>query len=265
MKLSLKVSRSRLIAMGGLMAEAMSELLGTFFLLLIIFLSPVMVSSVEPFILGTSIIALMLAFGAFSKPHLNPLFTFAEYFTAIPDQIAKKKFSFEKLWELLMYLIAQFIGGVTAFALAMKLQDYLINMQIEINGLSGTEGIRDQFLGQLEYTTTFLGQFSTTVFAIEMLFSFMLAFVYLATMVKNKNLGQMATSVGLLVFSFTVFAANFTGASFHPFRSLVPALFTGGEALSQVWVYLLAPVAGALFAALAYLMLEGLRKLKKTK
>lgn len=265
MKLAVTVSRAKLAQMGALTAEAMSELLGTFFLLLIVFLSPVMVRSVEPFIVGTSVIALMLAFSAFSKPHLNPIFTFAEYFTTLPEQIKKKKFDSNKFWELLMYLMAQFIGGLLAFALAYSLQDYLINLQIEVNGLTGTEGIREQFLEQIVYTTTFATSFASTVFAIEMLFAFILSFVYLATSLGAKNKAYLATAIGLLIFSLTVFASDLTGASFNPIRSLVPAIFAGGEVMDQVWVYILAPITGAFLGALAYLALLGLKNLKKQK
>jgi aquaporin Z len=265
MKLAVKVSRSKLASMGGLLAEAMSELLGTFLFLLIIFLSPIMVRSVEPFILGTSIVALMMVFGAFSKPHLNPVFTFAEYFTTLPEQIKAKKFSVTKLWEMLMYLMAQLIGGLLAFALAYNMQGYLLDVQIEANGLTGTEGIREQFISQISYTTTFLTQFSATAFAIEMLFAFILAFAFLATSLESRSKGMAAGVVGLLTFSLTVFATEFTGASFHPFRSLVPALFAGGDAWGQVWLYIWAPITGALLAALAFLGLKGLKQLKKSK
>jgi len=58
--------------------------------------------------------------------------------------------------------------------------------------------------------------------------------------------------IGLSLTAVHIVGIRFTGTSVNPARSLGPALFAGGDALSCVWVFILAPLAGALLAALAY-------------
>ena len=47
-----------------------------------------------------------------------------------------------------------------------------------------------------------------------------------------------------------------TGTSVNPARSLLPAIFAGGDALSQVWIFIVAPLAGAALAAVVYAFLD---------
>lgn len=264
MKLSLKISKSRFAKLGGLLSEAGSELVGSFMLMFMIFISPIMINSVEPFIIATSVVALMLVFGVFSKPHLNPLFTFAEYFMSLINQIKTKTFDKDKLWEFLVYLLAQFIGALIAFGIANSMMGYIVDAQIVLNpdSFTGITNAKEQLIEQIKFTTTYTEGIASTVFSIEMIFAFMMSFVYLVTSVIAKNKAITATVVGLMAFGLTVFASSYTGAAFNPFRTLVPALFEGGDALSQTPLYIGASVLGALIAAL---VCWGINSLKVTK
>ena len=62
-----------------------------------------------------------------------------------------------------------------------------------------------------------------------------------------------------------IFGIGLTGTSVNPARSLAPAVLTGGTALSQVWVFILAPFVGAALAALVYKFLESSKADTKAK
>ncbi len=264
MKLSVKISKPKIEKIGSFLAEAGSELVGSFMLMFMIFISPIMINSVEPFIIATSVIALMLVFGIFSKPHLNPLFTFAEYFVSLIVQIREKKFDLDKLWEFLSYLVAQLIGGFLAFGVANSMMGYIVDAQILLNpdSFTGIANAKDQLIEQISFTTKFTGDIGSTVFSIEMIFAFIMSFVYLVPALQTKNKTTIATAVGLMAFGVTVFASSYTGASFNPFRTMIPAFFEGGDALKQVPLYFGASVTGALIAALVYSIIDSLKALK---
>lgn len=62
--------------------------------------------------------------------------------------------------------------------------------------------------------------------------------------------------VGLTMTMTYIFGVPFTGASVNPARSFGPALLQGSDALTQVWVFIAAPLAGAIVAAIVYLLLR---------
>ena len=58
--------------------------------------------------------------------------------------------------------------------------------------------------------------------------------------------------IGLTLTLIHIFGIGMTGTSVNPARSLGPAIFTGGDALSSVWVFIVAPLVGGIIAALIY-------------
>ncbi len=92
---------------------------------------------------------------------------------------------------------------------------------------------------------------SASAVAVESILTFLLMLVILAVSSGSKELGTMAgIAVGATVGLEALFAGPLTGASMNPARSLAPALVSGD--LSVVWIYVLAPVLGALCAALVW-------------
>jgi aquaporin Z len=249
MKVAFKFSKAKI-------AESLSEMLGSFLFLFTLFVSPLLIRSTEPFLVGLLFIVVMMAASNFSKGHINPIFSMGEYFVKLIEQVRAKKFILADLWEFLMYIVSQFVGALLAFGCAWKLRNPLVDFQIVLNSLSGTAGIKDTFLSQLKFGTTFNGDFTTVAFLIEMFFVFALVMIWLfnSTNAIRKNFTPFL--IGLALFGFTVMATDLTGASFNPIRSLVPALFLGGDELRQVWLYLLAPFLGALIAAVVYYVMR---------
>ena len=70
-------------------------------------------------------------------------------------------------------------------------------------------------------------------------------------------------AVGLAFFAVQVFTTDISGGSFHMMKSLVAAIFTGGEAWANVWVYLLAGILGAAMAGLVFIAFDKLSKAVK--
>ena len=69
---------------------------------------------------------------------------------------------------------------------------------------------------------------------------------------KKENNAVSGIVIGLTLTLVHLLGIPFTGTSVNPARSLGPALFQGGDALSQVWVFIVAPLVGALLAGLFY-------------
>ena len=69
---------------------------------------------------------------------------------------------------------------------------------------------------------------------------------------KKENGHATGVIIGLTLTLVHLFGIKFTGTSVNPARSLAPAIFQGGDALSQVWVFIVAPLVGAALAGLFY-------------
>ena len=74
--------------------------------------------------------------------------------------------------------------------------------------------------------------------------------VIFGTTAKNASPAMVGLAVGLSLVLIHLVAIPITGTSENPARSLGPALFAGGMALQQLWLFMVAPIAGGLFAAL---------------
>lgn len=84
----------------------------------------------------------------------------------------------------------------------------------------------------------------------EILISFLFVFVILMVTSKNNGYSQMAPiAIGTTLSFLIIITLNLTGGSLNPARSLGPALFAGGPALSNYWVYLVSPIIGSVIAS----------------
>ena len=84
----------------------------------------------------------------------------------------------------------------------------------------------------------------------EVIFSFVFVLVVLGTTDAKKGAGNLAgLAIGLSLILVHIVCIPITGTSVNPARSIAPALFQGGEALSQLWIFIIAPFVGAALAA----------------
>lgn len=146
-----------------------------------------------------------------------------------------------------MYCVAQVLGAVLGAGIL-----YLIVS----NNLHGFEK-GAWALGSNGWGAGYLKEYNTTAaFVAEFIFTFIFLLVILgSTSTKNINGGFAGLAIGLSLVLIHIVGINITGVSVNPARSIGPAIFAGGEALSQLWLFVVAPVLGGSAAAVVYNML----------
>ena len=87
---------------------------------------------------------------------------------------------------------------------------------------------------------------------IECILTFVFIFAILGVTSKVKNAQVSGIVIGLTLTLVHILGIHFTGTSVNPARSFGPALFAGGAALTNVWVFIVGPLAGAALAALVW-------------
>ena len=109
-------------------------------------------------------------------------------------------------------------------------------------------GTRRQRLGE-----GYLGNYNTlSAFVVEAVMTFLFVFVILATTSRFGNSTMAGLAIGVTLMLIHLVSIPVTGTSVNPARSLGPALLSGGKALAQLWLFVLAPVAGAVVAAVVW-------------
>ena len=102
-----------------------------------------------------------------------------------------------------------------------------------------------------------------TALLVEIILTFVFTTVILGVTDKKENGHVTGIVIGLSLTLVHLFGIPFTGTSVNPARSLAPAVLQGGDALSQVWVFIVAPIIGAVIAGLFYTLV--LKSDKKSK
>ena len=167
---------------------------------------------------GLIVMAMIYALGDISGAHLNPAVSIAFAYA--------KKFSWK---EVPKYIAAQLLGGLLASSLLL----YLFPTSEFLGGTQPSELI-DPF----------------RAFVLETLLTFFLMMVIINVSTGAKEVGVIAGfAIGGVVMLEALFAGPMTNASMNPVRSFAPALLSGH--LENLWLYLTAPVLGALLAVLS--------------
>ena len=90
-------------------------------------------------------------------------------------------------------------------------------------------------------------------FIAEAVFTFVFVLVVLGTTDSKKGAGNFAgLAIGLSLVLVHIVCIPITGTSVNPARSIGPAIFAGGEALSQLWLFIVAPFVGAALSAIVW-------------
>lgn len=178
------------------------------------------------FAFGLSVVAMAYAIGHISGCHINPAITFAVFLSG--------RMSFEKA---VGYMVAQVFGAVIGSAILYTITSTM--------GISGT-GANSYAEGNL-----------VPALIAETVFSFIFVFTVLgATAKENANTSYAGLAIGLCLVLVHIVCIPITGTSVNPARSIGPALFNGGMAFLQLWVFIVAPFAGAALAAGAWKFLK---------
>jgi len=173
---------------------------------------------------GLVIVAMAYSIGNVSGCHINPAVSIA---MLVSSKMSVKDF--------IGYVIAQFAGATAGAAVLMAIIG-------EEKGL-GANGL---FEGDVV---------KSLIIEVILTFVFVIAILGVTSKVENGNVAGLV--IGLTLTLVHIFGIAFTGTSVNPARSFGPALFVGGDALSNVWVFIVAPLAGGVLAALVYKFLAG--------
>ncbi len=171
---------------------------------------------------GLSVVAMAYTIGGVSGCHINPAITLG---VLLSGRMKGK--------EAGMYMLFQVIGAIIGSAVL-----YLLVSTGSHNGptTTGANSFGDGMMLQ--------------AFVAEAVFTFVFVLVVLGSTDSKKGAGNLAgLAIGLTLVLVHIVCIPITGTSVNPARSIGPALFQGGEALSQLWLFIVAPFVGAALSA----------------
>ena len=172
---------------------------------------------------GLAVVAMAYAIGGVSGCHINPAITLG---CLLSKRISGK--------DAAMYMIFQVIGAVIGSAILFALTYY---DQAQAGGTltgansCGAHGLVAGLIAEIVLTCIFV-------------------LVVLGATDEKKGAGNFAgLAIGLSLILIHLVGIHYTGTSVNPARSIGPAIFQGGQALSELWVFIVGPFAGAAIAA----------------
>lgn len=184
------------------------------------------------FAFGFALIAAAYGIGPISGCHINPAVSLGLW-------VAGRL----KSGDLIGYWIGQFVGAILAAWV----------LTIIVTGINGGYDIHTSGLGQNGWGPGYQGEYSTAAaIAFEFVATLLFVIVILGSTQKTALVGFAGLGIGIALVVIHLMGIRITGTSVNPARSFGPALFVGGKALSQVWLFLVVPsiagaVAGLLF------------------
>ena len=183
---------------------------------------------------GLSIVAMAYVIGNISGCHINPAVSLA--------MLINKKMSVK---DFVCYVIAQVLGAIAGIGILYAVM-VCSNLDVAVQGL-GANGF-DSLSG------VGLNMFGAII--VEVVLTFVFIYTILGVTSDDSKSSISGIVIGLTLAFVHIMGIPLTGTSVNPARSLAPALFVGGEALSQVWVFILAPLVGSALAAVVFKFLN---------
>jgi aquaporin Z len=182
---------------------------------------------------GLVLVALVYAIGPISGCHVNPAVTMGF--------IASGRM---KVAEGISYMIAQVVGGIAGA--------YLLYWMMTTSPLyhKGIQGLGTDGYGKASRLLVSQGG----AFLIEVVLTAVFVMVVLFATHKAAIQGAAGVAIGFALVMVHLIGIPLTGTSVNPARSLGPALVVGGTALSQVWLFIVAPLVGGIVAAIIHLV-----------
>ncbi len=181
---------------------------------------------------GLTIVAMAYSIGNISGCHINPAVSLA---VLIRGGISVKDFC--------GYVVAQVLGAILGSAILSAIFNLggVTDMTggFGANGLAGVNGSAAAGL------------------VVEIVLTFIFVIAILGVTSENADHGSFGGIViGLSLVLVHILGIGLTGTSVNPARSIGPALFAGGDALSSLWVFIVGPLVGGALAAIVYSFLE---------
>ena len=220
------------------MNKLIAEFIGTFTLVFLGCGSAV-IATVNPD-LGPGLVGISLAFGlaligmaygigAVSGCHINPAVSLGAMLAGRMEQS-----------EMIRYWGAQVAGAVVA---AIILVIIMAGKMGGYDGGYGANGWGEGYLGDFGFFSAFIFEFVAT---------FLFVVVILGSTTAGGATAIAGLSIGLMLVVIHIVGINVTGVSVNPARSIGPALFSGGTAILQLWLFIVAPLLGGAAAGLLF-------------
>jgi aquaporin Z len=183
------------------------------------------------FAFGLSVLVMVYAIGSISGCHINPAIS-------ISMLVAGK----QNWKDTIFYVIAQCVGAIIGAGILLAIASGLKGFSLAEMGL-GQNGYGDHSPAGYGMGAAFLA---------EVVFTAIFLFVIFGATSKKAPAGFAGLAIGLALALIHLVCIPVTGTSVNPARSLGPAVFVGGAALSQLWLFIVAPVIGGILSALLW-------------
>ena len=173
---------------------------------------------------GLAVVAMAYTIGGISGCHINPAITLG---VALSGRMSWK--------DACGYWCGQVIGGIIAGAVLLLLTHVVAAP--DLTGGLGTNGVAN-------------AGGAGGACLVEVIATFIFVLVVLGTTDAKVGAGNLAgLAIGLSLILIHLVCINLTGTSVNPARSIGPAIFAGGQALADLWVFIVAPLVGGALAA----------------
>ena len=184
---------------------------------------------------GLTIVTMAYAIGHISGCHLNPAVSIG--------LTVGKRFPAS---DLLAYILAQVIGGIVAAGMLYVIASGKAGF--DIAGGLASNGYADHSPG---------GYSLTACLVAELVLTFIFLIVILGSTDKRAPQGFAPIAIGLCLTLIHLIGIPVTNLSVNPARSTGPAVFVGGWAIQQLWLFWIAPIVGAILAGFTYKAFSG--------
>jgi len=218
------------------MKKYFAELIGTLVLVLIGCGSAVIAGQYIgfagiAFAFGLAVLAMVYAIGSISGCHINPAITVA---MLVAGKIKGR--------DAIFYIIFQCIGAIIGAALIWAIASGNAGFSLDGTGL-GQNGYGDSSPAGYGLAAGFIA---------EVVLTAVFLFAIFGATHKDAPKGFAGIAIGFTLVLIHLVGIPITGTSVNPARSLGPAVFVGGDALAQLWLFIVAPIIGGIIAALIW-------------
>ena len=222
------------------MKKYLAELIGTFTLVLFGVGTAVITGGATgmvgivciAFAFGLALVCAAYGIGPISGCHINPAVSFGAW---IAGRLS--------IVDMIGYWVGQCIGAILGAGA----------VSLIASGIAGGYNVAVSGLGQNGWGAGYGGGYNlTSAFLYESLATFLFLMVILGSTQKAAPGGFAGLVIGLTLVAIHLLGIHITGTSVNPARSLGPALFVGGQAIQQLWLFWAAPLLGAAVAGLLF-------------
>lgn len=180
---------------------------------------------------GFAVLVMVYAIGGISGCHINPAITIS--------MLVARKISVK---DAIGYIIMQCVGAIIAAAILMAIASGRADYSVAVNGL-GQNGYGAQSPGGYSLGACFLA---------EAVLTWLFLMAIFGSTSKLAPAGFAGIPIGISLVLIHLIGIPITGTSVNPARSLGPAILVGGEAITQLWLFWVAPILGGIVAAIVW-------------